>query len=484
MFSEMITPRIASIVIFLIFLAVVIWKDRDNIERHSLLIVRRTKKGIELIKRVAGKFPKLWKRWSTAGVFLSFLVTIFGFLFLGYNVLKALFEAGIDPAIGLVLPTISQTPSMSPGVFFIPFWYWIIGIATVMVVHEMMHGVVGINEGFKIKSVGWLLLVILPGAFVEPEGEEMLPEKGEKSSEDDEDVSTDPWGEGPVMSKLRVLAAGSWANICFAIIVGLTLFAVTTTASGEFEVRNMYQHEGVRVAQVVNESPAYQQGLEENMVIHQINGKQIKTLMDFGDATRGLKPNESIYVAGDFEGDFFEINLTTGDFPETNMTYEPAILDNVFLRLENIRPGTYETYMRFQDFFTDYSDYEKIARWEWIKEQGILQERADEEIGRLEDGLEPRGYFGINILSEKKVEERFESVEPIATYFVNLMIFLVMIHSGVAIANLLPLIPLDGGWMMAEVVKKYKPEWENFPKYLSLVTLGLFLLTLLLPIFL
>ncbi len=484
MFSEMITPRIASIIVFVIFLAIVIWRDRDNIERHSILIVRRTKKGIEFIKRVAGRFPRMWKRWSTAGVFLSFLVTISGFLFLGYNVIKSLVEAGIDPAIGLVLPTISQTPSMSPGVFFIPFWYWIIGIATVMVIHEMMHGVVGINEGFKIKSVGWLLLVILPGAFVEPEGEEMLPEKGKEKSSDKEDVSTDPWGEGPLMSKLRVLAAGSWANICFAIFVILAILAVSTTASGDFEVRGMYQHEGVRIAQVANESPAYKQGLEEGMVIRNIDDKPIDTLMDFGEATRGLRPNQSIYLAGEFEGDFFELNLTTGDFPETNMTYEPALLDKGFLRLERIRPGTYENYMKFQDFFTDYSDYEKIARWEWLKEQGVLHERANEEIERLEDRLEPRGYLGINIMAEKTVEEGFESVENVILYLVNIMLFLAMIHSGVAIANLLPMIPLDGGWMMAEVVKKYKPKWENFPKYLSFVTLGLFLLTLLLPIFL
>ncbi len=487
MFLESLTPRIASIIIFVAIIAIIIWRDRENIERHSVLIVRRTRKGIEFIKKVANRHSKIWKIYSTIGVYLSLVITVVGFLFLGYNVLRSLVEAGIDPAIGLVLPTVSQTPSMAPGVFFIPFWYWIIGVATVMVIHEMMHGVVGANEGFKIKSVGWLLLVILPGAFVEPEGEEMLPEDkeddGEQEDEED-DGTTNPWGDGPVMSKLRVLAAGSWSNLCFAVVVGLLIFAVAPTTTGQAELRGFYEHEGIRIAQVGNETPAMEQGLREDMIINNIGGKRVEHLMDFQEATQGLKANETITIAGRYNESEFEKNITMDVSPAENMTYDPAVLDKLFIKLERNFPGVYERYMSFQDLFLDDNPQTKIARWEWLQEQGVMEDRPEEEIRRLEEEHEPSGYIGISIAEERNVKERYATIEPVAVYILQLLMFLVIIHSGVAIANLLPMIPLDGGWMISEIINEYKPEWENLPKYISYVTLALFLLTLGLPILL
>ncbi len=79
-----------------------------------------------------------------------------------------------------------------------PLGYGLIALVTVIVVHEFAHGILARAEGIRIKSIGVLLLAIIPGAFVEPDEEEV-----KKANR---------------LSKLRIYAAGSIFNIGFAAI--------------------------------------------------------------------------------------------------------------------------------------------------------------------------------------------------------------------------------------------------------------------------
>ena len=114
------------------------------------------------------------------------------------------------------LPTVFDTPSVSiiiPGVempgssIYIPFVYGLIALATVLVVHEFSHGIQSVGEKISIKSIGLLLFAIIPGAFVEPDEEEL---KNAKRS-----------------SRLRVYAAGSVANITLALIAMLLISLIS-----------------------------------------------------------------------------------------------------------------------------------------------------------------------------------------------------------------------------------------------------------------
>ena len=55
--------------------------------------------------------------------------------------------------------------------------FGIIALITVMVVHEFGHGIISRVEGVKIKSIGVLFLAVLPGAFVEPDEEDIQKSK-------------------------------------------------------------------------------------------------------------------------------------------------------------------------------------------------------------------------------------------------------------------------------------------------------------------
>ena len=66
-------------------------------------------------------------------------------------------------------------------VFYVPFWYWLIALFILAVVHEFAHGVIGERWGVRIKSSGFaflgILAPIMPAAFVEPNEEDLAKKK-------------------------------------------------------------------------------------------------------------------------------------------------------------------------------------------------------------------------------------------------------------------------------------------------------------------
>ena len=117
-----------------------------------------------------------------------FMVVIVGIL------LSTLPTTFSNPQLQLILPGVDIPGSP----VFIPLGYGIIALMTVLIVHEFGHGIISRVEGVKIDSIGVLLLAVLPGAFVEPNEEDV--QKSER------------------ISKLRIYAAGSIFNMILAAI--------------------------------------------------------------------------------------------------------------------------------------------------------------------------------------------------------------------------------------------------------------------------
>ena len=73
------------------------------------------------------------------------------------------------PQVQIVLPGVDL-----PGqAIYVPIVYGIIGLCTVLVVHEFGHGIIARVEGVRIKSIGLALFAVIPGAFVEPDEEDV-----------------------------------------------------------------------------------------------------------------------------------------------------------------------------------------------------------------------------------------------------------------------------------------------------------------------
>jgi membrane-associated protease RseP (regulator of RpoE activity) len=232
-----------------------------NAERHFIFLLLRTERGKEFIERVS-RFG-FWPFISTLGVVISLLGMAFVIFSLGYAIYSTYFLKTKIEGATLVIPGVT-----------IPFWYGIIGLITVLVVHEVSHGIIARSENISIKNLGAVLFAIIPiGAFVEPDEEEL--------------------NRKPRISKLRVYSAGSFGNIVLAIIAFFTFVAFSS---------QVFDPSTIQIIDVAKGSPA-DGVLEEGMVILRINGEEISSTNDFMTVAREIEPGETISIETD-KGNF------------------------------------------------------------------------------------------------------------------------------------------------------------------------------------
>jgi len=325
------TPRLVFAIIFVTGLAALMYWDRKNVKRQFILFYRRTDKGLEFIDRVANRFPRFWKVYGAAGVVVGLLSLVLITGLTGYIFMDMFTNQAIDDGFAVVLPGL-ETPETGTGMseptsgaIFVPIEYWVIAIGLLMFVHEMSHAVVARTEGFEINSVGWIVLGILPGAFVEPKGENMLP-----GGEAQETESHTIWEGGDWKSRLKVLCAGSWANYLTAGILLVALMGVTTAisdiATEQTGFINYEAEEGY---------PAYEAGMTEGE-LYSINGENISTEQELRDAL-SIEPGDQVTLETSegtftleaveregFEGGYIGIRFTDTVWKESYEPYQGA----------------------------------------------------------------------------------------------------------------------------------------------------------------
>lgn len=266
---------IGSALLWLVILEVA-EKGKLNIDRHAILLIIKTERGKRLIFKIAGHV-RFWRAVGYPVALVGIAGTLFmvGMLILG---LYFLFVERID---------LLQPKPLVPG-YTIPFWYGIIGLISVLVVHELAHGIIATAERISIKSLGVALVGVLPvGAFVEP---------------DEDELKNSSW-----LSQLRVYSAGSAANLLVAFLVTL---AIPFYISAVFETSGG----GVQIIDVVEGSPA-SQVLEKGMVIKKIQDEAIDTIEDFYRVVMELRPGERISIVTD-RGSFDLVTASREDNPE------------------------------------------------------------------------------------------------------------------------------------------------------------------------
>lgn len=272
-------PRLIFLIVFTAVLGAFLYWDRKNVQRHYILFYRRTKKGLDFIDRVAFSAPKFWSYYGWAGV-VTGIVSVFGVTALtAYGFVDMLKTQSAQSGPSLLLPGLVSESQFQAGASFIPVEYWVISIAVLMFVHEMSHGIVARVEGFELNSVGWILIGILPGAFVEPKGENMLPgEDGEM-----EERSGPIWEGGSWKSRLKVLCAGSFANyLAAALFFGLAIggtAAVSQPSDVQYVAEPNY--------------PAANASMNNGTLI-QINGQPIQNIEDVRMATENISVGEQV----------------------------------------------------------------------------------------------------------------------------------------------------------------------------------------------
>lgn len=243
-------------------------------------IMWKTKRFHNVIEKIANFSPRFWKWFMNVGIIISFIAMFF----ITYSLIQSLSTLIEAPAVSIVLPGVE----MPGSTIYVPLGYGLISLATVLIVHEFSHGILSRVEKINIKSVGLLLFTILPGAFVEPDEEELV-----KSSK---------------LSQLRVYAAGSMANITLAIVALLIFSAV-----GTYGIPNTFDENGIEIDRVVSDSPA-NGVLKEGMILESINNHTIKDSDDYMDVVETFVPGERVSVGTD-QGIY---NLTLSENPSNS----------------------------------------------------------------------------------------------------------------------------------------------------------------------
>ena len=239
-----------ALVVFLVWMALVLlarkkgWLERYSMSLWGPIIMWRTRKGRELINRIA-TYERVWtyfgkaSLWICAGAMATMMV-----LLLWQATIVPRIEKAPSPELILGVPGINPV---------IPVGYGILGLAVAMIVHEFSHGIMTRLGKMEITSLGLLFLVFPIGAFVEPDNKQL---------------------EGTTRGKRsKVFAAGPASNILFALVT-LGLF------SGVMMSAAVPVDDGALVVGVVEGSPASMAGLAPYTVVTVVDGE----VMDGSDA--------------------------------------------------------------------------------------------------------------------------------------------------------------------------------------------------------
>ena len=333
-----------------IWILVAIFHDRlsdHGVELNFPVIMWKTKRLRGLISRISNLSPRFWRWYMNIGIIVAFGAMIF----ITYTIVATLPSVFETPSVSIVIPGVDIPGSQ----IYVPFVYGLIGLATVLVVHEFSHGIQAVGEKIPIKSIGLLLFIILPGAFVEPDEDKLK--------------------EAKRISRLRVYAAGSIANVTLAIIA---LILVSLCAAG---IPHYFAEDGIEIGRVVSDSPS--EGiLKDGMVLEAIDNNKINDSQTYVDVVSSFSPGDNVTVKTD-QGTY---HVTLGKNPNN----------------------------------------------------------------------ESRGFFGIQANKHfELVDDSLGSLPWILFELVDLFQWVAMLNLGIGLFNLLPIKPLDGGYML-ETLLSYK----------------------------
>ncbi len=259
------------VLLFYVIVAIIVYIYRKKFQvEGGFILLYRTNFGIKFIDRVAEKHKEFLKIVGYSAIGIGFAGMIAISILLVKGVYEMIFVPAAAPTLSLVIPGV-QIPG-SP--IFVPFWYGIIALFVVIVVHEFGHGIIAKSHGLKIKNTGFGFMGPLPLAFVEPDEKQVV----KKDS----------------VVQQSIFAAGPFFNvILFGIVLVFTLFIFNPL------LISMVNPEGVSFGSIQANYPAEKYGLEKNVVYTSVDGLQVNDSTQLVTALSCVKPGASVTIANE-----------------------------------------------------------------------------------------------------------------------------------------------------------------------------------------
>lgn len=202
-------------------------KNSGNLSFYPFFIMLRSNRIIKYLDKLSSSNRLFWKVLSNLGLAVSIGLSFFAVYFLVDNLKTYIF---IPEQVGVGNIVIPLVIGVTIRLDHLP--YMLIAFAVVLVTHEGMHGIIARLEKIKLKSTGVFLAFIIPGGFVEPD------------EEDFKNAST--------ISKMRVAAAGSFANLVVGMLVLLLMLIIfLPTVMGVVVLETSGERDGPQLNEVI-----------------------------------------------------------------------------------------------------------------------------------------------------------------------------------------------------------------------------------------
>ena len=439
MLSASLIILISIITIYLVTIIILNRKGilkKYNLSLYGPFLLIKTDRGRNLIYKLSRR-KRFWLWFGNVSMVICvamMVTTVFLLLWQSWVLTGHLSKEVAEklPGINMVL----IIPVVNP---LLPIGYTILAIIIAVVVHEFSHGISGASSGLRIKSMGVLAFIIPIGAFVEPDEEELKRLERKK--------------------RLRLFSAGPTANILVAMIC---LIIFSFGMMGQVCVAS----EGVGVYYVVKDSPAQEIGMEFGSIINEINGSKIGNIDDFLRIMNRTHANQSIEIVFYKNGRIVKKTVILADkyaftqreedrgkgflgvIPSLNYRYELSLLKNPFTNFP--RSFFYLYALPFSSLF-----------------------------GGFNPIIEPYTKF-------YEVKGIFSSNPSLFWSLANAIYWIFWLNLAVGLFNALPMIPLDGGYILQDVFEalldRFRIESRRKEKIRKtvMVTISLFILFLVL----
>ncbi len=340
------------------------------------------------------RFSTFLRLYASFGVVMVVIISI-GMTVLLFLSLQYTFAVR-PPPTGIYAP---QNILLIPGINeYIPstIAVWLAFVITIAI-HEFGHGILSRVENIAVKSVGALLLVVPIGFFVEPDEEDLNRTKG--------------------MRKIRMFGAGITNNIVIGVIcflVMILLMGLVVPVAGPV-IGGVYQNYSAEQAGV----PAYS-------VIQAVNGIPVQTPGDVSALLNATRPGDAITLSVLHDGVAETYTLTLTEWPEGLPARESGfmgisyydghlILDTIG---DSISPFGFLRFLTVPFDLSGFGNPLRILALETPAQQFYVVPFA--------------GFWGI----------------------IHFLFWCGWINISVGIFNAIPMVPLDGGYILKEGVER------------------------------
>jgi len=229
------------------------------------------------------RYSRFFRFYGTIGVVMVIVVSVLMTVMLVLSLQTTIVHQPEPTAVN-ELRNVLAIPGVNE---FIPLTIAVLlGLIVTMVVHEFGHAILCRIEGIRVKSMGILIPVVPIGAFVEPDEEDQEKTKG--------------------LAKMRMFGAGITNNIvlgiaCFSLLVILLGFAVPLSTP--------------LISGIYPDTPASLAGVPANSVIKEVNGMKISTRDDVSSVLDSTRPGDTATLLVEKDGVAAPYSLTLSAWP-------------------------------------------------------------------------------------------------------------------------------------------------------------------------